>query len=828
MTSIEYKSINGKTYHIVTYLPTIKLSKEVKSGFYNIGRLCRNYGKKLSSYITSDWFKALTSKISTKLYPNDRIRSFEELSFIVGPGKNVTEDYQGTYAHELYLIPLLIHLSNDTSFIVNTHYLNLLSQPTSLIEHTNPKNEINKNESKNDAENEIIHELTTPINRVEKSQIVIKKISNDNVYRITNDRSKKTIINDEHTTTISYINADDVYNILIQNINKYQDFDCITKITGKEYIIDDFGRFLKMIDEIKYNTFDICNYGIDINKNMNLAKQDIINKILSGKYNKFCLVGLLYEHFCLDFLKDFNNHKDIHLWKYLPQTFINSMNINRADYGKDIVDIKYNHIYQCKYYPNSTLTLDELYTFISEAEKYNERGFRSYLICPSSTEISPLVEDKFNELNIDIICYDAEDMNDLLKNNDIKMSAKLFNVMGYLKNNINEPFEKLLSYIREYYKSDYKEETLKTMISRLKKQHPELDIDIKTPISEIRKKIVIDNYGLQDIVIQKIIEEETKETFNLKSVERIKRELNQLDPEKYKLPYRSKTISQQINERLKELREQDLSTGDELKILQNEFPDFKLTSDGIQSRKQKLNLTKQKEKDNWDLQIKEIKAYIFKNAGYTVEMLMEKVKKEFNLTDDECRFDRVCGFKKQVKKNLKKTEIIEFDEKMMNDIVNEIRKNPHRKPYVYAKELNIDGNLIEQYAIEYNKRNPNNKLKYADDKRYDVYEFICEHPNHKLQFYLDNVHADRNIVKGYINMYNENHPDNKMGTTNKYDSLLAWMLMNPELQKTDYKKKYKCSLDPINLRLEKIKVMSEEEKQAEIEKYKNFNFDEIK
>ena len=51
--------------------------------------------------------------------------------------------------------------------------------------------------------------------------------------------------------------------------------------------------------------------------------------------------------------------------------------------------------------------------------------------------------------------------------------------------------------------------------------------------------------------------------------------------------------------------------------------------------------------------------------------------------------------------------------------------------------------------------------------------------------------------------------------------------MNPELQKTDYKKKYKCSLDPINLRLEKIKVMSEEEKQAEIEKYKNFNFDAI-
>ena len=818
MSETKYTIINDKHYYVSHYIPCVPLIKEEESGFYNITQAYKHFNKRSPLNDNPQWFRELTTNILNKIYPNDDTKTYTDLHFTLNIKGSKFKDFNGLYIHELYLIPLLSKINNEVTLSVSNIYNRLRK------DYNNARKQLQKH-------NNQIFELTTPINRSEESLIVITKLEDENLYSISNLRDRKTIINNDKILTIPYVNCDDVYNIFCQTLKKYQELDCVTKYKGREYIINDLDRFLNMINEIKYNTFDVVNYGIDVNNNINLAKQDIVNKILSGKYNKTCMVGLLYEHFCLDFLKSTNKHDDIHLWKFLPQTFINEYNINNSDYGKDIVDIKYKSIYQCKYYPNATLTLDELHTFISEAEKYNERGFESFLICPSSTTLSQMVEDKFAEFNIYVINYDAEDMLEFMKNNDIKLTHKIFNVMKYLENNITKSFDELLDDVRTYYKSDYKKETLKTMLLRLKKQNPELEIDFKTPIAKQRKDLVIKYYEKSDIEIHQIIIKETNESFNFRSVERIRRQLHQENPEKYKLPYRNSKTSEQINIRLTELVEKGLGTKKETEILQNEFPEFKLTEECIQDRKARLNLIQKIPKDNWDTQSKEIKTYIKEHSYLYNDQLQIALMDKFNLTESECRLDRIHGVRKQYVNYLKRNPIKEFDDKIMSDVSNYIKTNPHLQPHYYANQLKLNVNIIQQYVAEYNRINPNDELMIATKNRDDVYKFICKEPGETLEYYQNKTHAERLMVKKWAEKYNKEHPDS--GTTiynakEAYKPLLAWMLMNPKLQPSEYKTKFKCkSMDPINDRLKKIDKMSEEEKQKEIEKYKNFNFDAI-
>lgn len=815
----EITVINGIRYIISNSIPNLPLIKDIDNNYYNIGKLCRQHGKRLFSYDTSDWFKELTKKILNQIYPNDVSKTYADLHYEIKPGKNIPNTHQGTYAHELYLIPLLTRLSNETSFLISNVYSELQQKYRKL------KEEYKKS-------NENIYELTTPINRNEKLFMVITKLNDDNVYRINNSKHIKTEINNEKVTTIPYINCDDVYNIFTQTLRTYQELDCVTKIKGQEYIISDIDRFKSMINEIKYNTFDINNYGIDTNKNIEIAKQKIIEKLLSNNCNKTCMVGLLYEHFCLQYLKEINKHDDIHLWKFLPQTFLNDWNVNRMDYGKDIVDIKNKCIYQCKYYPNSELTMDNLYTFISEAEKYNDRGFKSYLICPRTTELSQLVDDKFSEHNIDIINYDAEDMLEFLKNNDIKLSYKIFNLNKYLEFNINKPFEELLKYVREHYKSNYKEETLKTMIRRLQKNNPELVIEMKSPNSKIRKELIEKHYDLSDIELQRLIETETNDTFSIKSVERIRRNLNAIDPIKYKLPYRNSKRSQEINERLLELVKDKQGTKKETEILQKEFPDMMLNEQCIQDRKQRLGLITKTIKDNWDLQIEDIKLFIKQHSYYSDSELIPLLKQQFNLTDDECRENRVHGFRKQYIRDLKKKEDIMFDENTMNKIEDTIRNDPHKQPSEYAKILKLNVYILEQYLEKYNNEYPDNKLLYADKNRNDLYEFIDKHPNQTLIYYQTNAHAERLKVKEKLKEWEKNNKDkiSKNTTLNKkgkYEYVIPWLLLNPKAINADCIRFFDCSKDVVSNRRKKINQMSEEEKQQIINEYKDFDFKTI-
>ena len=419
-------------------------------------------------------------------------------------------------------------------------------------------------------------DLCLPINRLFKSQIIVKPIQiNDleNTYRILYSSQPKDFQDSDDIIIFEFTNCDDVYKVFRDLVQHYR-FDFCRKLSTAEtdnkvsiYQISDMNKFITFIHELKHNTFRLINYGYELKIPIDEAKNKLIENYV--KYPKFCYRyrGKLYEYYCLDMLKSRNPNNEIYIWNHIPNHFKNEYNLSKVDYGKDIVDITSKIIYQCKYYFNETISSDCLYTFMLETKRLKEYGFKSVIICPNSSSFVKSDLIIFDEWKVEILRYDAEDMltlldnkikeqhcsnppissdnvgsNDNITNNDTsntntKYSSITDPVKLFMINNWSMTDNELISSIHSNLNLTYKPETIRINRYKIMRLYPEL----KTPynkrehIKDIREYI-LNNWNKTNKELLSHIRENIKEDYTSDSLEMLRKRMVTSNPN-LKLPY---------------------------------------------------------------------------------------------------------------------------------------------------------------------------------------------------------------------------------------------------------------------------------------------------
>ena len=583
------------------------LIKNNENGYYRLIDICKSCGKNGSTNdITSkNWYQKIIAESSKELHKEAQYET--------------RCNPKGIFIHE-YCI-LLIVARFGIQYYINIS--NMLKQ-IEKIEHET-----------------LINNLSGPINRQEPYTILFKKTEAPNIYEITCSVCRKSL--DKEYKSKVFINGDDVFKIFKETLKKYRELDCISKTHNNYYYIKDIDKVLNMFDEIKNNTFDISNYGIDKNIKINTLINNMIKYHEEGKIKSGTFKGFLYEVFSLKYLKKIeSDNNEIYLWKCIPQHILNKYNLNHFDYGKDIIDAKNKIIYQCKFYTDHILKIDKLETFINESLRFKELGFKSVLICSNIDKIHYKAMNLLKTNNIDVLELDGTNVENYIKAKDIKIKLDYFDTTSYVLNNWKKNDDDILKYFREYYKPDYKMESLKNIRRKLCKQYPELERQYSPRLFEAKYEI-IKNYPdlkpkeLADLITKKL---NLEQPYTPGGVKQAVKSIQNSEPDFKLTSYNTAEENKEVTEFLKKIIESDLKNNcltykefrEKIVIeLKKQFPNWKteFNSTNVEDRLRRLNF-KWITTNEFDQKREVITKYIRDNY----EKIMSTNKNNLALADD--------------------------------------------------------------------------------------------------------------------------------------------------------------------------------------------------
>lgn len=531
---------NGEEFDFTTY-NDITVIVHVKSGYCNAGKICSDNGKEFKLLNRNQGFQRKISIVSSLVQPNTS-------EILLDLTKGFSNKVKGTYVHPLLVNYICMWANEKYAFKVDL-IMNTINEELHL-RNMKLNDKINEMEENVRMLKELNKDLCLPINRSIKTQIIIKKqqcnaFNNtpnyNNTYRITHSRIVKEFNEEDEIYTFEFVNGDDVYKIFFNLMKNYRfnfcrklkPFECNDKVCM--YLVNDLDDLFNFILEIKDNTLDIKNYGYEESIDINEAKFKCINNWLHNPEFRDCYKGKLYEFYCLDWWKKKYPGHEVYMWNRIPQQFVNEYNLVKMDYGKDLVDITSKTIIQCKYYDNEIVPSECVYTFLAEVNKFSEKGFNAVMMCSSNTQFNEDDLLQFEECEINVIRYDAEEMNKLLEqrlNDAIKEGQVLsedinnsnrYDTTKYILANWNKSDKEILQYIVENMNPNFSESALRACRIREMNRDAKLISPYKPKsYSEQINDFILENWNVKDKELLKIIQEKftERETSNYALIKR--------------------------------------------------------------------------------------------------------------------------------------------------------------------------------------------------------------------------------------------------------------------------------------------------------------------
>lgn len=715
----------------------ISIVRNIESGYYNLTKICNDHNIDFNVILSSKWFNELIIQIIDQL--NDcHFKSFEDISFKLENGTHDESNYRGIYGHKLFVITLCSYCSMKNKLNYNYNY---------VLSVMNILNEIDTSiNNKYQEYQNTVKDLTLPINRIEKTSIIVQRIDETNIYKITKSKDKKFLTNDDKYLTLSYVNGDDVYEIFISVMKKYNKLGPIKRIKSQHYEILDIDQFKQIIDEIKLNMFNVNDY-IEYSLSNIDNRTLLIDKLKQDDSKKTCLLGLLYETFVLEYLQQKYETKEIYLWRNLPQKICNTLNVNRRDYGKDIIDFKNKIIYQCKYYTGAKLVYKNVDSFIKESLCYADIGFKSVLVCPSITTIANSVVTTLRYYNIEIIRYEATDMLKLLENNDISIETRRFNLNKYIIEHLEDKDDDIMTAIHNNYKTNFNIDDLNEIKLKLNLNKHIHEIYRKTP-AQIKSEYVLENWDKTDLELVEYLNKTPELSITMKGLEQIRRRLATTH-KNLVLPYRSKLLSSEINDYIRE--NHNTKTNLQLSKEIKEKFNYDISEDGVNSRKCNIGLTVKKEVDEWSKNKQDIDEYVGRYyKTKTIKELQKSISEYFKIPLKQCTYDRVRACIRKIPLDSRK-EIMLINKR--EDVKQYILEHPGLTTDEYMDILKCSKTCILNYAkeIELEQKEPIiTRQTIPSNKRTDIDDYIIKNPGLSNCEYARRLKCSKQTIANHL------------------------------------------------------------------------------
>ena len=355
-TIIEYES--GK-YEFTTY-NGITVVREITTGYYNVSKICRDNGKLFKDWLKNLTTKELLEKRSTQLSVKiDRMDNYtpgtDALIFQIKVcGANLRTclgDVQGYYIHPKLLNPVCMWANIDYAIKVDD-IMDLINEQNKLLNQT-LEDTISKLRSENIELKATIQDLTTPINKLNKSTIYASPVGKDYFQLRFSTVTPSNSVN--MIKSVQLTNAKDVKEQTMEKLMKEQ---LVEKKDHKQVIgIDHLDHTFEIIDSVKLNKDEVITLAqrnAYIDAEIDKLKQRPQTKQRDGK---------IFE------LEQIKLTKDLIPWALVPQSTRNKYNEIKKDTGIDAVKLEdgiITHIFQYKKHSGEQLTKNELANFISK------------------------------------------------------------------------------------------------------------------------------------------------------------------------------------------------------------------------------------------------------------------------------------------------------------------------------------------------------------------------------------------------------------------------------------------------------------------------------
>ena len=422
---------NGKIFKISTY-NNIEIIIDTETGYVNATKLCKNENKDFRTFCKSMRYSELVELFNKENTPEQKCAGLKyELKSQFSP------QIRGQYIHPDFINFVCEWCSLEYAYKV-AKIMNTINDELHLrnIDLQTKIDEMKEEVERLEFENK---DLCLPINRLRGGYVYIVKTTVPNEYRITS-RSIRLI--DQHNVAKEFklTNYDDVKKILIKNVPYLH--NVINYIGFGIYEIPNLDLVEDIIDEIKNNTFVLENY-VNTNNTFDKEFENIKQYCISSKnrYTLRCRCGKLYEYYFV------STNNDLKLWKSSSQAFRNKYNEVCSDHGIDVINEKNKAFYQLKYYPKMQLNYESIKSFVKFVSNFDDKSYTYNLVVPSSCIIDDLLLSKIEELNINVIRFDSEEMEEF-----IASWKEPITITSYYT--VKNPQERTMEYV-EFIKSIY-------------------------------------------------------------------------------------------------------------------------------------------------------------------------------------------------------------------------------------------------------------------------------------------------------------------------------------------------------------------------------------
>lgn len=421
----------GRRFRKTTY-NGISIIQDIESGYYNVGKMCRDNGKKLHNWFQIDGVSDLLNMAGNEL---DLDIDFPEVQNWT-PGKyigfkvksggkiDISNLIQGTYLHpELVHFPaeycnlqyawkvksIMNAINEENNSKLNALVHSLQTENRNLrgrISHVLTENTKLKQEN-SQLEDEVlvqtldkefisydnsklqlqVHDLTTPKNKLIPTYLYAKKYGD--YFHLKYKQINPHLIKG-NIKQLSMINAKDVK---IDFMYYGKKLNLLENIGGKWLCrMSDIDLIFEILDKLKDNTFDLNEY------------QDT-NVLIHEELTKLKALPKTPQRNGKIFELEYCSNRNLTPWEFIPSSVLNRYHEIHLDTGIDFVQISngnINGIGQVKVKAGSYLNRSDIETFTSKCQDKNFQSMKKSIIL-KNTKIGKKLKAYLNELGVDII-----------------------------------------------------------------------------------------------------------------------------------------------------------------------------------------------------------------------------------------------------------------------------------------------------------------------------------------------------------------------------------------------------------------------------------------
>ena len=333
---------NGHQFKQTTW-NGISVIQDMETGYYYANKIARDNKKRFENVLANKGFNELKQVIS-------EVTGIPVTSLTIEIN-NVKSDLQGTYVHR-YLLNHICEWVDKTYAVKVSMLMDLINEQNKRLNQT-LEDTISKLRSDLEEKEALIQDLTTPINKLNKSTIYASPVGKDYFQLRFSTVTPSNSVN--MIKSVQLTNAKDVKEQTMKKLMKEQ---LVEKKDHKQVIgIDHLDHTFEIIDSVKLNKDEVITLAQRnsyIDAEIDKLKQRPQTKQRDGK---------IFE------LEQIKLTKDLIPWALVPQSTRNKYNEIKKDTGIDAVkleDGRITHIFQYKKHSGEQLTKNELTNFISK------------------------------------------------------------------------------------------------------------------------------------------------------------------------------------------------------------------------------------------------------------------------------------------------------------------------------------------------------------------------------------------------------------------------------------------------------------------------------